>query len=87
MSNNDKGYPLRLIAKDGSDVTPHIPPDFMEGASPHIAPEGKIWVCMTCFDRAKHKLDLLDICWEDAILCDEVQPAPGFYAVSEPTRD
>lgn len=53
---------------------------------PNIAPEGKIWVCMSCFKKAKNLIDLEiifdDECIGPHVLCDEVQPAPGFYAVS-----
>lgn len=54
---------------------------------PSIAPDGQIWVCMSCMRKTKYVADFAGThCFNDAVLCDEVQPAPGFYAVSEPAR-
>lgn len=52
------------------------------------APEGKIWVCMSCFAKSKDRLKMQQYTTcADPVLCDEVQPAPGFYALSrEETR-
>ena len=50
------------------------------------APEGQIWLCPTCGLRTKNLTDpspeWTDSCIMQAVLCDEVQPAPGFYALS-----
>lgn len=48
------------------------------------APEGKIFVCMTCFAKTKDLGDWVKnpCCFYEAQVCDEVQPAPGFYAVT-----
>ncbi len=63
----------------------------MTDARPHIAPEGKIWVCQACFKKSRDRYGDNGTRWDgscmlNAVLCDEVQPAPGFYAVSEPVK-